>query len=900
MKNLRYAAFCCLAFLSLGFVASISSLQGIIESFGKYNEKYIQEKVYLHTDKPYYASGDEIWFKAYVLNAKDLNFSPQSNLLYVELLDQKNQLKKRIRIPLAIGTGWGNFSLPDTLKEGNYRIRAYTNWMRNFDPDFYYDHIFKIGNIRTNQMIVETHYTFAPSGSQEQVIANINYKNIEGNPYANKEVVYKIELEGKEISKGKGVTDEQGNLQLKFTQPAAVQKTGLITTSVKISERALVEKFIPVTHTSNEYSLQFFPEGGDLVTDLRSRVGFKILKSDGLGADIKGHVEDESGKPVALLNPKYKGMGAFSLIPESGKKYFGVLKFADGTERKYPLPEAKQEGVVLSLLQKENADSIVIRVMGNKSFVDKSIGKSMNLIAQSGGNLVYSATTKISDQGGFIVKFSLKEFPLGISQITLFNDIFQPIAERLFFVNKDEYLQMNLSGLKNNYKPREKVNITFNANNPQKRNVVGSFSVAVIDETKVPVTEEEEHTMLSEILLNSDLRGNIENPNYYFINQNIAKLEQLDNLLLTQGWRRFKWTDILNQTLPAINYQPEHSLALRGKVKNNKKVVPNASIIAFGAKTSSILQATANENGEFVIDSLVFPDSTKFVIQARSEKGKKFVEIEMDDSAKDQVVPKPQQNDLSVNISSSMLAYLKNSKTQYEELLKYGLTSRTIMLDEVTVIEKKKEMDNSSNLNGAGSADKVLTGQDLENAPTMEFALQGKVPGLIFQDGEAFFMRNMANGEPVQIILDGMYVEPDMLNSINPNDVESVEILKSISYTAIYGSRGSSGVIIINTKRGGGGGFSNTYSPGIISYMPLGLFVAKNFYSPDYEKPEQATPMNDYRSTVYWNPKVITDSTGNARFSFFNTDGKGKYRVVIEGTDLKGHIGRKVIHYNVN
>ena len=899
MKNLKYIAIGCLVFLSLGFVAS-NSLQGIIESFGKYNEKYIQEKVYLHTDKPYYASGDEIWFKAYVLNAKDLRFSPQSNLLYVELLDQKNQLKKRIRIPLAIGTGWGNFSLPDTLKEGNYRIRAYTNWMRNFDPEFYYDHIFKIGNIRTNQMIVETHYTFAPSGNQEQVAANINYKNIDGNPYANKEVVYKIELEGKEIAKGKSTTDGQGNIQLKFTQPVSSQKTGLITTSVKLSERTFVDKFIPVTHTSDEYSLQFFPEGGDLVTDLRSRVGFKVLKSDGLGADIKGHVEDESGKPVALLNPRYKGMGTFSLIPENGKKYFGVLKFADGTERKYPLPEAKQEGAVLSLIQKESVDSVVIRVMGNKSFVDKNIGKGLNLIAQSGGNLIYSATTKISDQGGFVVKFSLKDFPLGISQITLFNDVMQPMAERLFFVNKDEYLQMNLSGLKNGYKPREKVNIALNVKNPGKRNVVGSFSVAVIDETKVPVVEEEEHTILSEILLNSDLRGNIENPNYYFINQDAAKLEQLDNLMLTQGWRRFKWTDILNQTWPAANYQPEHSLALRGRVKNNKKVVPNASIIAFGAKSSTILQATANENGEFAIDSLVFPDSTKFVIQARSEKGKKFVEIEMDDDIKDQVIPKPQQNDLSVNISSSMLAYLKNSKTQYEELLKYGLTSRTIMLDEVTVIDKRKEMENSSNLNGSGNADKVLTSQDLENAPTLEFALQGKVPGLIFQNGEAYFMRNMSNGTPVQIILDGMYVEPDMLNSINPNDVESVEILKSISYTAIYGSRGGSGVIVINTKRGGGGGFSNTYSPGIISYMPLGLFIAKDFYSPDYGKPEQATTMNDYRSTVYWNPKVIADSTGNARFSYFNTDGKGKYRVVIEGTDLKGHIGRKVIHYNVN
>lgn len=261
MKNLTYAALCFLVCSLLGFIPGVSSLQTLVDSFEKYNGKYIQEKVYLHTDKPYYASGDEIWFKAYVLNSKDLSFSPQSNLLYAELLDQKNQVKKRIRIPLTVGTGWGNFTLPDTLKEGNYRIRAYTNWMRNFDTDYYYDHIFKVGDIRTNQTIVETHYAFTPSGNQEQVVATINYKNIEGNPYANREVAYKIELDGKDAFRGKVTTDAQGNAQIKFSQPMSSQKTGMITTSLKVTDRAVVDKVIPVTHTSSEYSLQFFLKG---------------------------------------------------------------------------------------------------------------------------------------------------------------------------------------------------------------------------------------------------------------------------------------------------------------------------------------------------------------------------------------------------------------------------------------------------------------------------------------------------------------------------------------------------------------------------------------------------------------------------------------------------------------
>lgn len=892
------------AAICLGFAGSnITSLENLISAFEKYNDERVQEKVYLHTDKPYYAAGDDIWFKAYVFDAKTLGPTPKSNLLYVEFLDQKDKVRNRIKISLAAGTGWGNFTLPDTLKEGNYRIRAYTNWMRNFDTRYFFDHVYKVGDVRTNQTIVETQYTYAPAGNTEEVTAKINYKNIEGNAYGNKEVIYKVDLEGKEIAKGKGVTDSNGNIIVKFSRPKSEKVgTGLIATSIKISDRTTVNKWIPINQISGEVDMQFFPEGGDLISGVRSRVGFKIVKSDGLGLDVKGFVEEEGGNAIAVINPKYKGMGFFSLVPEVGKNYYAVLKFADGSEKKYNLPSIKPEGITLSANFNENADSIIVRVLSNQLFSEKNIGRNLSLVAQSSGNLIYSATSTLSKVGGFVVRFPVSQFPLGIAQFTLFNDQQQPLAERLAFIYKDDFLNLDVSeSLKKTYKTREKVGLELKVKNKAGNPFIGSFSVAVTDETKVPVKEEEEVTIFSEILLNSDLRGNIETPNYYFVNYDRDKRDQLDVLMLTQGWRRFNWVDIGGATPVPLKYKPELTLALRGQVKNNKKVVPNASIIVFGTKLSTILQAKANEMGEFVIDSLLFPDSTKFVIQARSEKGKKFVEIEMDDDIATQEIPKIDRSELSVNISSSMMAYLKNSKTHYEELLKFGLADRTIMLDEVRVVDKATQaLDNSSNLNGPGNADRIITASELENAPTMEFALMGKVAGLMFRDGEAYFMRN-GGDTPVQIILDGMYVESEMLNSINPNDVESVEILKSISYTAIYGSRGGGGVIVINTKRGGGGGFSNSYSPGIISYMPLGLFRGKEFYSPVYDKPEHSnSTMMDYRSTIYWNPRVITEKDGTAKFNIVNSDGKGTYRIVIEGTDLNGHIGRKVVRYNVN
>src|SRR5690606_20467260 len=149
--------------------------------------------------------------------------------------------------------------------------------------------------------------------------------------------------------------------------------------------------------------LQFFPEGGDLVSGIRSKVGFKALRSDGKGVNVKGHVQDEAGTPIAIINSRYKGMGSFFLAPEEGKRYEAVIKFEDGTEKKYQLPAVKSEGLVISVLQ-NNPDSMTVRLMANAPFVKSNLGKSLTLVAHSSGNLVYSAQTTLSEIGGFVVK----------------------------------------------------------------------------------------------------------------------------------------------------------------------------------------------------------------------------------------------------------------------------------------------------------------------------------------------------------------------------------------------------------------------------------------------------------------------------------------------------------------
>jgi uncharacterized protein YfaS (alpha-2-macroglobulin family) len=274
------------------FVQGEDPLKELILKFQKYQNTYVQEKVYLHTDKPYYAIGDDIWFKAYVVDAQNLMPTAESKILYVDLINGRDSVKKTLRIPLIAGFGSGNFELKDSLREGNYRLRAYTTWMRNFGEAYFFDRTIKIGNAWTNQVITTTSYQFKKEGNNEEVTATINYKNLDGFPYANKEVSYNIELDFRKLAKGNGVTDADGNLTIHFVNDKPfLAKTGRITTSIKIADGTIVNKYIPIQSTSNETNVQFFPEGGDLVNGVRSRVAFKALSADGLGKNVEGYVE---------------------------------------------------------------------------------------------------------------------------------------------------------------------------------------------------------------------------------------------------------------------------------------------------------------------------------------------------------------------------------------------------------------------------------------------------------------------------------------------------------------------------------------------------------------------------------------------------------------------------------
>jgi TonB-dependent SusC/RagA subfamily outer membrane receptor len=886
--------------LVLGFVRDDEPLKKIIQQIEKYRLQYPQEKIHLHMDKPYYAIGDNIWFKAYVVTAEKNELSDLSKILYVELINDKDSVKQSLALPLEMGLAWGDFSLTDSLKEGNYRIRAYTNWMRNFDEEYFFDKTFTVGNSIANTVITQADYTYSKDVKGQKVMASLNYADMAGKPLINKEVTYQVVLDFRTILKGNGITDSKGNLLISFVnnQPF-ILKSGKILTTIRLDEKISASKNFPVKSTSNETDVKFFPEGGDMINGISTRVAFKALGSDGLGIAVSGYIADQNNVRMNEFQSEHAGMGSFKIKPSASSTYTAYITFKDGSEKAIPLPTVKTQGYVLTA---DNTDPNELKIKISTTELDQP-DSELTLVAQTNGQVQFVSKNKMNSRT-FNASIPKSRFPTGILQLTLFSPKNEPVAERLVFINHSDFLKINLRTDKAEFQKREKVKLMLDVSDPKGKPTLGSFSIAIVDETKVPVDEASETSIISNLLLSSDLKGFIEQANYYFTDTTEAKVRQLDNLLLTQGWRRFEWKNILSNNYPTLVYGPEKSMQVSGKVTslNGKPVIGGKVTLFSSSGTSILLDTLTDRNGLFRFDNLYFNDSTKFIVQARNERDKKNVEIYLDRIPAQLVTKNKNEAMLEVNVNKSMFAYLKNSRAQYDDLKRNGMIVRNILLDEVKVVDTKVEAKNSSNLNGAGRADAIIKAEQLQNCFDIAQCIQGRIAGIMVMNGIVYSMRSMnslSGPIPMQLVLDGAFLEPDFLSSINPNDVETIEILKSGANTAIYGSRGGGGVLIITTKRGENNRGYKNYAPGIAGYNPKGYYKGREFYSPNYDDPKINSKIADLRTTIYWNPNVISDSTGKASVEFYNSDGTGNYKAIVEGINVNGTIGRQLFRFSV-
>ncbi|HWD89612.1 MAG TPA: carboxypeptidase-like regulatory domain-containing protein [Mucilaginibacter sp.] len=913
--SLKRTFFILFTILNLGCLSAIAqqrdslALTTLIDKTSRYFGGHPIEKVFLHFDKPYYAVGDTLWVKAYVTT--DLHVpSVLSKIVYIDFVSDQRILIEQLKLPLVNGVANGYLPLKTSdFKRGNYHVRAYTRWMRNFDDAYYFNKTISVGSTDQNQVLPRISFKNDITDKVSKVSASIVYKDQDGKPLANKKVSWKaVTSEDDNIGKGKGETDANGKLDISFsTDKSKELPTASIVADIDMEDKKTVSKTFPIQTTTEGIDFQFFPEGGYMINGIRSRVAIKAVKPNGLSIESKGTITDDKGNVVANFASEHLGMGVFAIQPEDGKTYKANITYADGTQDHIDLPTPRSEGINLSI-NNLNPDTLNIKIAANEPYFEKYRNKAFYVIAQSNGILCYAAQTTLKNNV-YAAAIPKSKFPTGILQVTLFSSKGSPLGERVAFIRHNDLMNLVLTSNHPSYARREKVEMTAYAKSkgaPTEANL----SVAVVDEDVVPYDENDETTILSHLLLTSDLRGFIEKPNYYFNQPNDQTNANLDLLMLTQGYRRFSYRNIVADKIAPLTFLPEQGIEISGTLRTATGVpVSKGNVRLLIPDKNFSTQTTTDVSGIFKFSNVIVADTSKVTVTARDNPGGTNMVLTLDP------VPSPPATQF-VNISgqvanmdSTLHGFLQNALKQQKSL------NQTHVLQEVVIKEKaepkKVTHDDFPTLSGLSPiADHTISGGMFKGCPVFTNCLITSALGVSYEDNNLYLTRDYNAGNkstPVAIYVSGMAVDYAYLNNVNPEMVESVEIFQSDGFSGINKGTGTKGVLEVNMKKVPKGEKISKEQlmdllpkPYTAVFTPGGYNATRQFYIPRYNDPANAKKGVDLRSTIYWNPTVVTDkTTGSTTFEFYNADGIGSYRAIIQGIDREGNIGWYVYRYKV-
>jgi hypothetical protein len=898
--------------LSLNLFAQEKTIFSKIED---YQKAFPTEKIYLSFDRPYYNLGDTLWFKSFLLNS-DFIASTRSIKIYVELYNDSLQLVENKVIALNNGLGYGDFTLKRSLKEGTYSLRAYTNWQQNFGSSYFYQKSFYLGNAGEKTWLLDSYQQVSTQGNTQQLDLKVKITNIRKEAVGLKDLEVTLLNDKKKIMHTDLQTTAGGIIET--TIPLGANKINgnynLLITDKKDKSRNVV---LPISlQETDEIDLQFMPEGGNLVNGIYGKVAFKAVGVDGMGKAIEGKIVDGKNQEITSFSALHKGMGSFFLLPQKEERYTAVYTI-NKREVRQSLPKVKEEGTALRIDHLSNPDSMLVYIRATES-------KSLNgyhLIAQEHGNVLFDAPLNLSK--GFIsIKLPKKDFPDGIILFTLFSPDHTPVNERQAFINHTQKINLQIVPHKSSYNLRDSISLEITATKEDGTPATGSFSVSVTDNNQVKQVTNEEN-IVSYFLLQSDLRGNIEDIGWYFDNNEPSTFIALDYLLLTQAWIAYNWQDQVKfQSPPKFTAESEHKIT--GKLTDllNKPVANiNLSLLAFG-KTIFMSDTISNANGDFTF-AMPTLDSAAYTIKIKNSKGKTS-------SAKinvNEFTPAPAPSAINrvrpwyINPDSTFLNHYKNvKKIQSQDTTKLKLSGNQLKQVEI----KGKAKAEQRILNAAWDAYpiKKITEEDLKKIPhkTLMDLLKEKIPGFTigstyangcfgvnarsrhhdftnFLIGSSLISHviiDKINTHIVSCGVDDRYnqstvsataIEPDVFftnemifNALNASDIKEITVLKTCAYY----------MLDITTRSGRGPWIS--ISKGTYVFRPIPISVPKEFYSPKYPV-KKDDKLSDLRPTIFWDANLVTDEKGKATVSFYSTDQQGSYTIKVQGSDMMGRFG---------
>jgi hypothetical protein len=780
---------CLLAFLlaMLPFMGHAQVLESIQQAFTLHNQTVRKEKFYVQTDKEFYLTGELLWFKVYEQRDTLAAGGMFSRVVYVDVLDQNNNAVLQAKIGMNAGSGNGSLYVPVTALNGRYKLRAYTNLMKNSGAEGFFEKQITIVN---------------PLNTPETV------KAVKGND-----------------------------------------------------------------------DLQFFPEGGDLVEGIPSRVAFKATDQYGKGINLNGVIVNERNEQVATFETKKFGMGSFFFTPSADSRYKALVNSEGKDLLVKDLPAVKKQGYVLAL--SATTGRLDLRV--NTNLADQ---ESVYLFIHNGKRVAIAERIPLN-AGTATLAIDKKKLSDGISYVTLFNGKGQPVAERLFFKRPEKKLKIEAASDLTQYQPRQQVKVKLNALNETGLAQVADLSISIHQLDALQQAEQVD--IVSYLWLGAAIKGHLESPAYYFQNEYIETEEALDHLLLTQGWRQFKWEQALSPKKPLFRFMPEYTgHLLTGKLTNTQGQPVNDKIAYLGVigERVQFYGANSDSTGRLIFNTKDFYGPNEVVLQTNNEL--------------DSNLTITLQSPFAEQFSATPFAEFKVSPLQLDLLQSHSLSMQvrnTFAADQL-----RRYYDPGVDSTAFyGKPSKVYKLDDYTRFTTMEEVLREFVPEVsVFRTRKGFQLKvanakRFLDANPL-VLLDGVpYFNMNQVMALDPLKIKSMDV---IAHKYFWGPTVSEGIIKLNSYKNDLAGMEIDPRAIVLDYE--GMQLQREFYSPLYETADQkSSRVPDFRNLLYWSPSLTTDQQGNGNIAFYTSDQTGHYIGVIEGLSEDGIPGRKVFTFEV-
>ncbi|HEX8316578.1 MAG TPA: hypothetical protein VF609_16365 [Flavisolibacter sp.] len=637
--------------------------------------------------------------------------------------------------------------------------------------------------------------------------------------------------------------------------------------------------------------VKFLPEGGNMVAGLPSTIAFIAANKQEKPVKISGVVADGKGTKVANLETLHDGMGLFNFVPEAGNSYTASWKDERGKQYTTTLPAALPTGVTLRITNEGDKKRFTI----SRTSEAPNELKRLFVIGYINQQMAFRSNINLESKLTATGIFPVDALPSGILQITVFDGNLKPVAERITFINNHSYeMDGDAYFTQKNFTKRglNQVEIAMSDSIP------ANLSLSITD-ADLNESNKMDDNIVSRLLLTGDLRGKINDPYYYFFSNRDSVAIHLDLVMLTHGWRRYNWENVMAGKTQTPRLKESNYLSLDGKIAglmpgNFSADLQLVGILQTADSARNIIQLPVDKSGKVFTDGLVFYDNAKLFFNF-NKKNLSFDKsmLMVDNGLRKgyrRILPDTTMKTALLNLSANTIS--GNMQVNKMSLQAMRLMARSNMMENITVkarAKTTKEKMDEKYASGMFSGD--ARSFDLVNDPmagsymdVFQY-LQGKVAGLQISGGGTPSL-SWRGGTPV-LYLNEMQADASMVSATPVSDIAYIKVFRPGESIV---SGGGGGVIAIYTRRGGDAQ-PDPNAKGMSYVQLMGYSAVKEFYSPDYATTSERHVYDDLRTTLYWNPTIYLDKTRKRlRIKFYNNDVTKRFRIVLEGLNAVGRL----------